>query len=310
MLTETFRSISTAVRKVLKNWQSMLLLAIVYAVLLAALYFFMAIREASITQVVLTFGLAIVAFVLFFLLHAMVIGGIAGESAQEDFGIAPLLKSSLSNLWKLAAISVPLIGLAILIAYLLNKAQNYFGVGGAPNDILEPISRSRSRNPAQPPINWRVAIFSSLRYLSFGLLPAPRGNSSLARGCSRRSLAGSSKNRYKPGASFRSAVSPYLHYWLFGIRAVAIFPAFQNDTLEQSVARVFSLRRTDGRGLFADAVWLGDHGMGPVNFFQTIAMRRRQSRRRRRHPLNQQKRLLNGRTQLSAWFPSPRVGSN
>ena len=55
--------------------------------------------------------------------------------------------------------SVPLIGLAILIAYLLNKAQNYFGVGGAPNDILEPIAGSRLRNPAQPPINWRVAIF-------------------------------------------------------------------------------------------------------------------------------------------------------
>ena len=32
------------------------------------------------------------------------------------------------------------------------------------------MAGSRSRNPAQPPINWRVAIFSSLRYLSFGLL--------------------------------------------------------------------------------------------------------------------------------------------
>ena len=88
MLTETFRSISTAVRKLLKNWQSMLLLAIVYAVLLAALYFFMAIREASITQVVLTFGLAIVAFVLFFLLHAMVIGGIAGEWGSGQISVS------------------------------------------------------------------------------------------------------------------------------------------------------------------------------------------------------------------------------
>ena len=57
----------------------MLLLAIVYAALLAAMYFFMAIREASIGQVVLTFGLAIAAFVLFFLLHAIVVRGIAGE---------------------------------------------------------------------------------------------------------------------------------------------------------------------------------------------------------------------------------------
>jgi hypothetical protein len=36
--------------------------------------------------------------------------------------------------------------------------------------MLEPMASSRSRNPARAPINWRVAIFSSLRYLSFGLL--------------------------------------------------------------------------------------------------------------------------------------------
>lgn len=149
----------------------MVLLAIVYAALLAALYFFTAIREASIPQVVLTFGLAIAAFVLFFLLHAMVVGGIASEHGQADTGTVAVLKSSLSNLWKLVAISLPLIALAILIAYLLGKAQNYFGVGpDSTNDMLEPMAGSRSRKPAQPPINWRVAIFSSLRYLSFGLL--------------------------------------------------------------------------------------------------------------------------------------------
>ena len=50
MLTETFRSISTAVRKLLKSWQSMLLLAIVYAALLAALYFFMAIEKRALPR--------------------------------------------------------------------------------------------------------------------------------------------------------------------------------------------------------------------------------------------------------------------
>ena len=59
MLTETFHSIITAARKVFTNWRAMLLLAIVYASLLAALYFFVAVREASIGQVILTFGLAI-----------------------------------------------------------------------------------------------------------------------------------------------------------------------------------------------------------------------------------------------------------
>ena len=71
MLTETFHSIAAAARNVFSNWRSMLLLAIVYASLLAALYFFVAVREASIAQVILTFALAIAAPILFFVLQAM-----------------------------------------------------------------------------------------------------------------------------------------------------------------------------------------------------------------------------------------------
>ena len=187
MLIDTFHSIATAARKVLKNWQSMLLLAIVYAALLAALYFFTAIKEASVAQVVLTFGLAIAAFVLFFLLHALVVGvaggtGEAGDEAGGDVGgdraadsttdptVAHLLKKSVANFGKLVVISLPLIALAVLIFYLLGKAQNYFGTGANAGDVLDPIARSRSRNPERPPINWTAAIFSSLRYLAFGLL--------------------------------------------------------------------------------------------------------------------------------------------
>ena len=176
MLTETFHSIVTAVQKLFRNWQSMVLLAIVYAGLLAAIYFFMAIREASIAQVALTFGLAVAAFVLFFLLQAIVVGGIAGEgdsnpAADIKPGVGGVLRSSASHLWKLVVISLPLIALAVLIAYLLGKAQNYFAVGtNTANDVLEPMARSRSRATARPPIDWRMSIFSSLRYLCFGLL--------------------------------------------------------------------------------------------------------------------------------------------
>jgi len=173
MLTETFHSISTAVRRVLTNWQSMALLAVVYAALLAALYFFTAIREASLAQVVVTFGLALAAVVLFFFLQALVLGAISAETGATEVrrGIAPLLKSSLSNVGKLIAISLPLIALAFLIAYLIGKAQNYFDVTpGAANDLLEPMAGPRARNAARAPINWRMAISSSLRYLSFGLL--------------------------------------------------------------------------------------------------------------------------------------------
>lgn len=167
MLTDTFHSITTAIRKVVQNWQSMVLLAIVYAALLAALYFFMAIREASVAQVVLTFGLAVAALALFFLLHAMITGGIA---SAVEISAGALLKRSAANFWKLVVISLPLIAVAILIAYLLGKAQNYFGVSSnAAGALLDEVGNSRSRKPARPPIDWRVAIVSSVRYLVFGL---------------------------------------------------------------------------------------------------------------------------------------------
>lgn len=168
MLSETFQSITNAVRKVRSNWTSMALLALVYAALLAALYFFLAVREASVVQVAVTFLLAIAAMILFFLLHAL----IASRAATgPETNLTALLKRAGSNLWKLVVISLPLIGLAILIAYLLNKAQNFFGVSASTaREVLDPLTNSRTRTRSRPPIDWKIALFSWLRYLAFALV--------------------------------------------------------------------------------------------------------------------------------------------
>jgi hypothetical protein len=166
MLTETFQSIVTAARKVFTNWRAMLLLAVVYASLLAALYFFLAVREASIGQVVLTFALAILAPLLFFVLQAMV----AGQTDEVTAG--SLLRRSLASFWKLILISLPLIALAVLIVYLLAKAQTHWNIGVV--DTAEELNRgfSRAANAPRPsrPIDWKVALLSTVRYLMFGLL--------------------------------------------------------------------------------------------------------------------------------------------
>ena len=176
MLTETFHSIATAARNVFRNWPSMLLMAAVYASLLALLYLLVAIREATLPQVILTFLFAVAAPLLFFILQTMIASGSARQIAKEDTAETEqltaglLLKKSLTSFWKLILISLPLIALAILIAYLLGKAQNYFG-----QNINEPAISTRTLAPqpnASParPINWRVALFSTIRYLAFGLV--------------------------------------------------------------------------------------------------------------------------------------------
>lgn len=175
MLTETFHSIITAARNVFRSWQSMLLIAAVYASLLALLYLFVSTKEATPVQVILTFAFAVTAPLLFFILQAMIAGGSAAEIAAgspgkpEQLTTGFLLKRSLTSFWKLILISLPLIALAILIAYLLGRAQNYFGQNiNEPITTPHPMAATANTPPARP-INWKVALFSTIRYLCFGL---------------------------------------------------------------------------------------------------------------------------------------------
>ena len=170
MLTETIQSIASASRNVLRNWQAMLLIAVVYAVLLVLLYLFVIVKEATVTQVTLTFAFAIAAPLLFFLLQAM-IAAEGSRAAEGQSGAGFVLRKSLTSFWKVLLISLPLIALALLIGYLLGKAQNHFS--STVNDTLANLPHSLSetaRGQKKPvPINWRASLFSTIRYLVFGL---------------------------------------------------------------------------------------------------------------------------------------------
>src|SRR6185437_6439742 len=176
MLTETFHSIVTAARNVFRNWPAMLLMAAVYASLLALLYLLVAIREATLPQVILTFLFAVAAPLLFFILQTMIASGSARQIAKEGTGeieqltASSLLKRSLTSFWKLILISLPLIVLAIVIAYLLGRAQNYFGQNINDPAIGTHTLAPPANGPPARPINWRVALFSTIRYLAFGLV--------------------------------------------------------------------------------------------------------------------------------------------
>jgi hypothetical protein len=170
MLTETFQSIASAARTVSRNWQPMLLIAIVYACLLVVLYFFVSVREASLAQVVLTFALAIAGPLLFFVLQAMIAGAAASETDELTSG--SLIRKALTSFWKLLLITLPLIALAVLIAYLLGKAQARFGttLNNPEIDLPRRVATAANAREVARPIDWRAAILSTLRYLTFGLV--------------------------------------------------------------------------------------------------------------------------------------------
>jgi hypothetical protein len=145
----------------------MLLVALVYASLLAALYIFVVVREASMVQVVVTFVLALAAPLLFFLLQSMIVGGI---TSNGHVSLGSMLKRSLANLWKLIIVTLPLIALTVLIAYLLTKAQARFGAT-LPDAAAElPRRVAAGARDAARPVDWKSAAISTVRYLMFGLV--------------------------------------------------------------------------------------------------------------------------------------------
>jgi hypothetical protein len=164
MLLTPFQSIATATRQLLQNWRAMLVLAALYASLLATLYFLVTIREATPGQVALTLLCAILTPFLFFLLQT------ASALQTQAGGLGPLVKDSIRNFWKLIVITLPLLALAVTATYLLAKVQTHFAASGhSLAQLGEPTFRSRVAQ-GKPPLDWMDVTLTTLRYLFIGLL--------------------------------------------------------------------------------------------------------------------------------------------
>lgn len=167
MLTESFKSIASASRQLLRNWRTMFLLTVLYAALLATLYSFVTIKEATGSQVVLTLGCAILAPFLFFLLQTASAGALQARAA----GFGPLLKQLSRNVWKVAVISLPLFVLALVAIYLLGKAQAHLGTSAEGVQRLgEMQSFQTGKALGKTPMSWTEVTFTTLRYLLVGFV--------------------------------------------------------------------------------------------------------------------------------------------
>src|ERR1044072_4879865 len=111
----SLRAIASDARSLFGNRRSLLLMLVVYAGLLAAIYLFVSTREATVSQLLLTFVTVIVAPALFFFLQAATVSYINGPTSRG------LIKNSL----KLIAVSVPVIALTFVAVRSLNKIQTH-----------------------------------------------------------------------------------------------------------------------------------------------------------------------------------------
>ncbi len=164
MFKNIIRSISRATRRLFGNWRLLVAFLLFYAALLVVVYWFIATREGSVTQLLLTFILAVLAPVLFFIIQTM---GVRYPRGDEK--VWKLVRLSVNSFWKVALMTVPIILLAWLIIYLLGRLAPEASVTA--HEAMrpaDPASRSAARAAAQS-IQWREVLIPATRFLLLGL---------------------------------------------------------------------------------------------------------------------------------------------
>jgi hypothetical protein len=160
-----------AVGRLFGNWRALVVLLLLYTAMLASLYFFIAVREASLWQVFVTFLLAALVPVLFFIIQV-----IGVRYVDTGARVKELLRAGVRDFWKLLVVTVPLLLLVWLIAYIFSKFQ----VGVAP--AVTEAGRAAAAGAAGAArtttasggdaglFSWKEVIITTLRFLLLGLV--------------------------------------------------------------------------------------------------------------------------------------------
>ena len=117
MFIKSFRVMFSALRLLLKSPRVLLMLVLAWAGLLTAVYLFASTREATISQLLLTLVVVIVAPALFFVLQAL----------SVTYADSPIIRTRQIALdcLKLIVVSLPVIALTLLAVHALNKLQSH-----------------------------------------------------------------------------------------------------------------------------------------------------------------------------------------
>jgi hypothetical protein len=157
------KEMGQAARGLFGNWRALLVLLVLYGAMLASTYFFISIREASFWQVLVTFLLAALAPVLFFIIQVIGI-----RYVEDGVKTKELLRSALGNFWKLLVISLPLLLILWLVVYLFGKFQVSVPAAVTEAGRAGAEAAGAARPPARGPLevfSWKEVMLTTLRAL-------------------------------------------------------------------------------------------------------------------------------------------------
>src|SRR5258706_4873869 len=143
-------------RSLLTDPKTVGILGALYAVLLATLYGFISIREATVSQVAITYFFLLLIPIEFFLLQAAILH----HATTGKFHWPQILRDAI----KFAVIAIPIVLLGFLVAYLINKWQAHYPAPEAP--LIVPGSRTP---PPTQPLHLPSVLFATVRLLLLGV---------------------------------------------------------------------------------------------------------------------------------------------
>lgn len=137
------------------NVGALIVFAIVYALLVVSAYRFISIREATVSQVLITYALMIVIPALFFIFQASIVD----RTREGKFRWGTILVDAI----KFFIVTIPILLLGWLIHYLLNKwqARHLAPVVSLPSSAL---------GSGPQPLHWPTLLFATLRFALLGVV--------------------------------------------------------------------------------------------------------------------------------------------
>jgi len=154
-MTTTLKLWLSTIAKIFASPGALLVFATIYAFLLVASYVFISIREAKIWQVLVTYALMILIPIGFFILQAAIVDRAIDQRLRWRVILIDALK--------FLAITIPVVVLAWLLFYLLNKLAARY-----PAPVVAPPV-NKAAPPTTPPLHWPSLIFTTLRFVLWGV---------------------------------------------------------------------------------------------------------------------------------------------
>jgi hypothetical protein len=185
MTKNVLAALGASIRALLGHIPALFVLGVLYALFIAACYFFVTTREATTVQVLFTAVVALAIPVLFCALQA----GCAGFAVGADTPGATM-RSAGTGFWKVLLISLPLVVVIWGGVWVFGKAQtrimaranaeasnansNANTAGSVSEDESEPLSvpmhTPEREADKKPKVHWSYVLLVTVRLLFFGLV--------------------------------------------------------------------------------------------------------------------------------------------